>query len=146
MQVRHVLIGNRHQQHAPTLQPRRTGHLALPNSPRPTLHRKTIPQRDSTLADRPFFCQDGVMARKKTTVYIDDELLRAAKVAAARSGKREYEVFEDALRQHLGLAGAIERIWAGISPQDAPSEQEAARIAAEELAAVRAERLAHRVS
>jgi len=108
--------------------------------------RKTIPQRDSTLADGPFFCQDGVMARKKTTVYIDDELLRAAKVAAARSGKREYEVFEDALRQHLGLAGAIERIWAGISPQDAPSEQEAARIAAEELAAVRAERLAHRVS
>ena len=86
------------------------------------------------------------MARKKTTVYIDEELLRAAKVAAARLGKREYEVFEDALRQHLGLAGAIERIWAGISPQDAPSEQEAARIAAEELAGVRAERLAARVS
>ncbi len=86
------------------------------------------------------------MGRKKTTVYIDDELLRAAKVAAARSGKREYEVFEDALRQHLGLAGVIERIWAGISPQDAPSEQEAARIATEELAVVRAERPARQVS
>lgn len=80
------------------------------------------------------------MTRKKTTVYIDEALLRAAKVAAARTGKREYEVFEDALRRHLGFAGTVERIWAGINPQDAPSEQEAARIAADELAAVRAER------
>ena len=72
-------------------------------------------------------------------MYIDETLLRAAKVAAARAGKREYEVFEDALRHHLGLAGAVERIWAGITPQDAPSEEEAARIAAEELASVRAQ-------
>lgn len=64
----------------------------------------------------------------------------------ARSGRREYEVFEDALRQHLGLAGVIERIWAGISPQDAPSEPEAARIVAAERAAARAERPARRVS
>jgi hypothetical protein len=77
------------------------------------------------------------MTRKKTTVYIDEALLRAAKVAAARTGKREYEVFEDALRRHLGFAGTVERIWAGISPQDAPSE-EAACIAAEELTAVHA--------
>lgn len=77
------------------------------------------------------------MARRKTTVYIDETLLRAAKVAAARSGKREYEVFEDALREHLGLASAVERIWAGITPQDAPSEEEAARFAAEELASIR---------
>lgn len=84
------------------------------------------------------------MARKKTTVYIDEDLLREVKVAAARSGKREYEVFEDALRRHLGFAGAIERIWAGISPDEAPGDEEAARIAAEELAAVRAERSARR--
>lgn len=80
------------------------------------------------------------MSRKKTTVYIDEALLRAAKVAAARSGKREYEVFEDALRRHLGFAGTVERIWAGITPEQAPSEEEAARLAAEELASVRAER------
>ncbi len=86
------------------------------------------------------------MARKKTTVYVDEALLRAAKVAAARSGKREYEIFEDALSEHLGLAGAVERIWAGISREDAPSEGEAAKIAAEELAAVRAERAARRAS
>lgn len=80
------------------------------------------------------------MARKKTTVYIDEGLLRAAKVTAARSGKREYEVFEEALRGHLGMAGAVEEIWAGIGREDAPSDEEAMRIANEEIAAVRAER------
>lgn len=80
------------------------------------------------------------MVRKKTTVYVDESLLRAAKVAAARSGKREYEVFEDALRRHVGFTEAVERIWSGIAPEDAPSEEEAARLAREELAAVRADR------
>ncbi len=82
---------------------------------------------------------EGV-TRKKTTVYIDETLLRAAKVAAARSGKHEYQVFEEALREHLGLGGALARIWAGIPPDAAPSEEEAAQIAAEEIAAMRAER------
>lgn len=84
------------------------------------------------------------MARKKTTVYIEEELLRAAKVAAARSGKREYEVFEDALRDHLGLASVVERVWARISPDQALSEEEALRLATEELAAVRAEKRSKR--
>lgn len=84
------------------------------------------------------------MTRKKTTVYIDETLLRAAKVAAARSGKHEYEVFEEALREHLGLAGAVERIWAGISPEEAPSDEEAAHISTEERAAVRSSRSSRR--
>lgn len=96
------------------------------------------------MAALPFFCQDGAVARKKTTVYIDEALLRATKVAAARSGKREYEVFEEALRKHLGLAEAVEHIWGGISQEKAPSEQEAARVAAEELAALRFERSSRR--
>lgn len=79
------------------------------------------------------------MARKKTTVYIEEDLLRAAKVAAARSGKREYEVLEDALRRHLALAEVVERIWSGLPPSGAPSEELADRIAREEQAAVRAE-------
>lgn len=90
-----------------------------------------------------FFGHKGNVSRKKTTVYIEESLLRSAKVATARAGKREYEVFEEALRRHLGLADAVERIWAGISPEQAPSEDEAARIAAEELAAVRSERSDH---
>jgi hypothetical protein len=80
------------------------------------------------------------MSRKKTTVYIDESLLRAAKVAAARAGKHEYEVFEEALRRHLGLAEVVDRVWSGIGARQAPSEKEAARIAAEEIAAARAER------
>lgn len=80
------------------------------------------------------------MVRKKTTVFIDEGLLRAAKVAAARSGKHDYEVFEEALRRHLGLGGTLERIWSGITEDAAPSDEEASRIAAEELAAVRKER------
>lgn len=86
------------------------------------------------------------MSRKKTTVYIDEALLRAAKVAAARDGKHEYEVFEEALQHHLGLAGVVERIWAGISADQAPDEAEAARIAREELAAARADRSSRRAS
>jgi hypothetical protein len=84
-----------------------------------------------------FFCYDGDMARRKTTVYIDEDLLTAAKVAAARSHKHEYEVFEDALRRHLGLQEVVERVWSGLGA-DAPSEEEPLRLAREELAAVRA--------
>ena len=84
-----------------------------------------------------FFCYDGDMARRKTTVYIDEELLTAATVAAARSRKHEYEVFEDALRRHLGLQEVVERVWSGLGT-DAPSEEESLRLAHEELAAVRA--------
>jgi hypothetical protein len=43
-----------------------------------------------------------VVVRRKTTVYLDDELLRAAKIDAARSGKRDYQVFEETLRADLG--------------------------------------------
>jgi hypothetical protein len=50
------------------------------------------------------------MGRTKTTVYLEPELLRAAKVEAARSGKREYEVFEEALRSYLGFE-VLERAW-----------------------------------
>lgn len=89
-----------------------------------------------------FSVKMGNMARKKTTVYIEESLLRSAKVAAARAGKPEYEVFEEALRRYLGFAEVVERVWAGISPEQAPSEDEAARIAVEELGAVRSERAA----
>jgi len=41
--------------------------------------------------------------KRKTTVYLEDGLLRAVKVAAARSGQREYQVVEQALRTFLGM-------------------------------------------
>ena len=48
--------------------------------------------------------------RRKTTVYLDEDLLRAAKVMAARTGAKDYEVFEAALKSFLGY-GILERAW-----------------------------------
>ncbi len=47
--------------------------------------------------------------RRKTTIYVDDNLLRATKVAAARAGKRHNQVVEDALRVYLGVE-LLERV------------------------------------
>jgi len=62
------------------------------------------------------------VSKRKTTVYIDEKLLRAARVFAARAGKRDSEVVEDALRSHLGIE-ALERIWSqsDLSEDDALS-------------------------
>ena len=50
------------------------------------------------------------MARKKTTVYLDEDVLRSARIAAARSGKRDSDVIEEALRTFLGLE-ALRAVW-----------------------------------
>ena len=75
------------------------------------------------------------MARAKTTVYLDEELLRAAKIQAARTGRRDYEVFEEALRQYLGI-DVLERVWA----RSDLSEKEAEDLAYRELRAARRSR------
>lgn len=72
------------------------------------------------------------MERKKTTVYVEPELLQAAKVEAARTGRREDEVFEDALRSYLGFE-VVERVWA----RSDLSEDEALRLVYDELHAAR---------
>ncbi len=41
--------------------------------------------------------------KRKTTIYVDDKVLRALKIAAARAGQHDYEVIEQALRAHLGM-------------------------------------------
>ena len=41
--------------------------------------------------------------KRKTTIYVEDNVLRALKIAAARSGQHDYEVIEQALRSHLGM-------------------------------------------
>ena len=50
-----------------------------------------------------FFCYTIKAMKRKTTVYLEDDLLRATKIAAARTGKRDYQVVEEALRAYLGL-------------------------------------------
>jgi hypothetical protein len=72
------------------------------------------------------------MARKKTTIYVEDTLLKATKVLAARTGKKEYEVVEDALRGYLGF-GALEKIW----NRSKLTDKEALEIAYQELHAAR---------
>lgn len=49
------------------------------------------------------------MGRTRATLSIDDDVLRAARVAAARSGKRDSELVEEALRAYLGFA-VVERV------------------------------------
>ena len=66
--------------------------------------------------------------RKRTTVYLEPELLRAAKVWAARTGRKDYEVMEDALRGYLGL-NLIEDVWA----KSELAEDEALELAYKEI-------------
>ena len=75
------------------------------------------------------------MAKTKTTVYVDDEVLRATRIRAARAGKRDSEIVESALRAYLGF-DAIESVWA----RSDLSEQEALTLANEEVHAARSSR------
>jgi len=50
------------------------------------------------------------MSRVRTTLTIDEGVLRAVKVRAARTGKGESQVIEEALRRDLGL-DLLERLW-----------------------------------
>lgn len=50
------------------------------------------------------------MPKIRTTLTIDSDVLKAVRVRAARSGKRDSEVIEEALRRDLGL-NLLERLW-----------------------------------
>lgn len=51
------------------------------------------------------------MTKVRTTLTIDPEVLRAVKVRAARLGKGDSDVIEQALRRDLGF-DLLERLWA----------------------------------
>lgn len=72
------------------------------------------------------------MAKIRTTLTIDEAVLRAVKVRAARSGKGDSEVIEEALRRELGL-DLFERLW----ERNKLSEQEAQDLAVEAQHATR---------
>jgi hypothetical protein len=75
--------------------------------------------------------------KQRATFSLDERVLRATRVAAARAGKRDSEVVEDALRSFLAI-GVLEEIWRG-RPADAPelSDEEALRLARDEQHAAR---------
>ena len=79
--------------------------------------------------------------KRKVTLYLDEDVLRAARVRAARADKRDSEVVEDALRAYLGFA-VVARLWA----RSDLSEDEAMALAVAETHAARAERRAARRS
>jgi hypothetical protein len=76
------------------------------------------------------------MTKTRTTLTIDEEVLRAVKVRAARTGRGESEVIEDAVRKELGL-DLLDRLWERNELSDdeaihlAIEAQEAARRAAD---------------
>ena len=79
--------------------------------------------------------------KRKVTLYVDEEVLRAARGRAARTDKRDSEVVEDALRAYLGF-DVVERVWA----RSDLSEDEAMGLAVAETHAVRDQRRAARGS
>ena len=75
------------------------------------------------------------MARRAATVRLDDEVLDAIRREAARSGRSEDEVVEDAVRRYLGPS-VLDRL----SERNRLDEDEAMAIALEEVSAYRQER------
>ena len=75
------------------------------------------------------------MPKVRTTLTIEHEVLRAVKIRAARTGKGESEVIEEALRRDLGI-DMLERLWA----RNQIPEDEAAALAVEAQHATRRRR------
>lgn len=64
------------------------------------------------------------MPRVRTTLTIEEEILRAVKVRAARTGKGDSAVIEEALRRDLGL-DLLEGLWS----RNKLSEEKATQLA-----------------
>ena len=78
------------------------------------------------------------MSKARTTLTVDEEVLRAVRIKAARTGKRDSEVIEESLRRDLGL-DALEEIWAKVRPLP---EKEALDLVYRELHKMRREKRA----
>jgi hypothetical protein len=75
------------------------------------------------------------VAKTRTTLTIDEDVLRAVKVRAARTGKGDSEVIEEAVRRQLGLE-LLDRLW----DRNALGEQEGIDLAVEAQHATRRRR------
>jgi len=76
-----------------------------------------------------------MMAKVRTTLTIDEDVLREVKVRAARTGAGDSEVIEQALRRDLGI-DLMDRLWA-VADMD---EDEAMALAVEAQHATRSRR------
>ena len=76
------------------------------------------------------------MSKIRTTVTLDDDVLRAVKVKAARTGKRNSQVIEESLRRDLGVDDLAET-WTNVTPA---AEEAGMELATDELRAMRREK------
>ena len=92
------------------------------------------------------------MAKKKTTIYLDSDVLTAAKAAALTSNRSESAVIEDALRSYLrsGHGDAVRdelgELLARVASTSDLDEGAALAQAVTEVRAIRRERRARTVS
>lgn len=77
------------------------------------------------------------MTKARTTLTIDEQVLTAVRVEAARTGRRDSEVIEMAVRRDLGL-DLLDRLWASADLDD----DDAMELAREGQAAARSSRSA----
>jgi predicted transcriptional regulator len=83
------------------------------------------------------------MGRRKTTVYLDDDLRTATKVVAASTDRSESDVVSDALRAYLRGAGAqaaaeeLKTLMSRVAERGEADEDEAMALAVDETRAVR---------
>jgi metal-responsive CopG/Arc/MetJ family transcriptional regulator len=75
------------------------------------------------------------MPKVRTTLTIDEEVLRAVKVRGARTGKGDSEVIEEAVRRELGF-DLLDRLW----QRDRLEEEAAVTLAVEAQHKTRARR------
>jgi hypothetical protein len=66
------------------------------------------------------------MSKVRTTLTIDESVLKAVKMRAARTGRGDSSVIEESLRRDLGL-DLLERLW----ERNQLSEDEATALAVE---------------
>lgn len=78
------------------------------------------------------------MPKARTTVTLDEDVFRAVKVKAARTGKRDSQVIEESLRRDLGL-DELASLWAKVTPA---AEDDGLKLAYEELHSMREEKRA----
>jgi hypothetical protein len=72
------------------------------------------------------------MGKVRTTLTVDDQVLRAVRIRAAREGKGDSQVIEEALRRDMGL-DLLDRLWR----RDTMTEEEATALAVEAQHATR---------
>jgi len=61
------------------------------------------------------------MPKTRTTLTIDEDVLRSARLTAASRGMKEGELIEEALRDYLGI-GVFRDIWDRIEREGLPTD------------------------